>query len=142
MCRICALLIIITCGVSNAAEPVDYLKQVKPLLKSRCFACHSSLKQEGSLRLDAGSLMKLGGDSGTSVTPGDVANSPLYARLIETDESLRMPLEAKPFSKDELAIIRNWIEAGAKTTGPSNCQKSRNCQKSKTRLGNRTPSMP
>jgi hypothetical protein len=117
MCRGFFLFLLIgsTCGVVDAAEPVDYLKQVKPLLKSRCFACHSSLKQEGSLRLDAGSLMKVGGDSGPAVTPGDVDNSPLYERLIETDESLRMPAEGKPFSKEELAIIRNWIESGARS---------------------------
>jgi hypothetical protein len=117
MCRSLFLFLLfgLTCGFVNAAEPVDYLKQVKPLLKLRCFACHSSLKQEGSLRLDAGSLMKTGGDSGSAITPGNVADSPLYERLIESDESLRMPLEGKPFSKEELAIIKNWIESGAKT---------------------------
>ncbi|HIM29144.1 MAG TPA: DUF1553 domain-containing protein [Planctomycetes bacterium] len=109
------LLMILTCGVVSAGEPVDYLTQVKPLLKTRCFACHSSLKQEGGLRLDSGSLMMTGGDSGPAVAAGDVSNSPLYERLTEADESLRMPMEGKPFSPDELAIIKNWIKAGAKT---------------------------
>jgi hypothetical protein len=108
-------LLIGSVGLLNAAEPVDYLTQVKPLLKSRCFSCHSSLKQEGSLRLDAGSLMRTGGDSGPVITPGDVANSLLYERLIDSDESLRMPMEGKPFSADELSIIKNWIQAGAET---------------------------
>jgi len=37
---------------STAAEPVDYLRDVKPLLTARCYACHSALKQESELRPD------------------------------------------------------------------------------------------
>jgi hypothetical protein len=34
-----------------AGESVDYLRDVKPVLKTRCFACHGSLKQQAKLRL-------------------------------------------------------------------------------------------
>ena len=35
----------------------DYLKDVKPLLASRCFDCHGALKQEAKLRIDTAQAM-------------------------------------------------------------------------------------
>ena len=35
-----------------AAEPVDYLRDIKPILRERCYACHGALKQKAKLRLD------------------------------------------------------------------------------------------
>ena len=55
-----------------ADEPVDYLKQIRPILRERCIACHGSLKQEGGLRLDTAALAIKGGDSGPVIVPGDV----------------------------------------------------------------------
>ena len=45
----------------KAAGPVDYLKQVKPLLRERCYACHGPLKQKAGLRLDTAALAIKGG---------------------------------------------------------------------------------
>ena len=49
-------------GVAPAAEQVDYVKQIKPLLAAKCYACHGALKQEGGLRLETLELMLQGGD--------------------------------------------------------------------------------
>src|SRR5207302_467974 len=40
-----------SCASLAADEPVDYAKQIKPLLKERCFTCHGALRQKGKLRL-------------------------------------------------------------------------------------------
>src|SRR5437868_4163167 len=40
-----------------AADPVDYLRDVKPILRERCFSCHGALKQKGKLRLDSVTTM-------------------------------------------------------------------------------------
>jgi hypothetical protein len=45
----------------KAAGTVDYLKQVKPLLRERCYACHGPLKQKAGLRLDTAALAIKGG---------------------------------------------------------------------------------
>ena len=45
---------------ARAAEPVDYLREIKPILKVRCFACHGALKQESKLRLDTGAGIRQG----------------------------------------------------------------------------------
>ena len=48
---------------------VDYLTQIKPLLASKCYACHGALKQRSGLRLETRALMLRGGDSGRVVVP-------------------------------------------------------------------------
>ena len=61
---------------------VDYLKQVKPLLRERCYACHGPLKQKAGLRLSIyGGVGDQGGDSGSAVKPGDAAGSLLLERV-------------------------------------------------------------
>src|SRR5262245_56621095 len=70
-----------------AAAAVDYTREIKPLLKERCYACHGVLAQKARLRLDAGSLILQGGRHGPAIRPGDPANSLLLARVSSADES-------------------------------------------------------
>src|SRR5690349_5553325 len=82
-----------------AGEAVDYLRDVKPVLKQRCFACHGALKQKGKLRLDAGSLIRKGGRHGPAVTPNGAAGSLLLRRITDPDDSSRMPPVGKPLTE-------------------------------------------
>ena len=45
---------------ARAEDTVDYLRQVKPILTQRCYACHGALKQKGGLRLDTGEAIRRG----------------------------------------------------------------------------------
>lgn len=96
---------------------VDYLTQVKPLLRERCFSCHGALQQKAGLRLDTQAAIVKGGESGSSLTPGDPANSSLLARVTAQDPAERMPPEheGEPLTEPQVAILRSWIEAGAKS---------------------------
>ena len=38
--------------VNPTANAADYLRDIKPVLKARCYACHGALKQKSGLRLD------------------------------------------------------------------------------------------
>lgn len=96
-----------------AAGPIDYLRDIKPVLKERCFACHGALKQQSGLRLDTGKLIRHGGDSGPAVVAGNVSTSRLLERIQSEDPSLRMPPEGKPLSAEQIQSIRAWIEHGA-----------------------------
>ena len=57
------------------AEPVDYRRDIKPILHGRCFACHGALRQKAGLRLDAVQLIRQGGKSGPAIVPGKSAES-------------------------------------------------------------------
>ncbi len=53
-----------------ADEAVDYVRQIKPLLKERCYSCHGALKQKAGLRLDTIKFMRAGGAEGPALVPG------------------------------------------------------------------------
>jgi hypothetical protein len=97
----------------TAGEKVDYLRDVKPVLKARCFACHGSLKQKAKLRLDAVALIRKGGRHGPAVEPGAAEDSLLIQRITEEQEAARMPPQGKPLSDKQIALLKAWINQGA-----------------------------
>ncbi len=97
------------------AAPVDYLREVKPILSTKCFVCHGNDHKKGDLRLDSAPAIMKGGDSGPAVIPGKSAESLLLQTVLGTAEDIkRMPLKKPPLSEGEIAILRNWIDQGAK----------------------------
>ncbi|MFO1438708.1 MAG: DUF1553 domain-containing protein [Verrucomicrobiaceae bacterium] len=94
--------------LASSAMAVDYAKDIKPLLKERCYACHGALKQKAGLRLDTVALLKTGGDNGD-------ATKHLLDRLTTTDKSDRMPPEGEGamFTAEQVAKVREWLAAGA-----------------------------
>ena len=97
----------------SADNKIDFRKSVRPILEERCFACHGALKQKASLRLDSVALIKKGGESGDIVDVDAPENSELILRLVDKDDSYRMPPEGPPLSREEIERIQNWIEQGA-----------------------------
>ncbi len=95
------------------AKRAEYLRDVKPIFKQRCFACHGALKQEGNLRLDTAAMMRQGGDGGPAIVAGRPDESPLIERITAPDAATRMPPEGEPLTPDEAERIRRWIEQGA-----------------------------
>lgn len=95
-------------------EAVDYVKQVKPILATKCYACHGVLKQEAGLRLDTRALMVKGGDSGPVLLAGDSEGSLILER-VQAEPDSRMPPagEGTALKADEIALLRAWIEQGA-----------------------------
>lgn len=96
-----------------AADPVDYLKQIKPILAARCFRCHGASKQEGRLRLDTAAAMRVGGENGPAVIPDKSEGSLLLKRVQAQDDSERMPPEGERLSAEQIDLLRRWIESGA-----------------------------
>jgi hypothetical protein len=111
-----ARLMVVTLVVASPsfAAAVDYARDVRPLLKNKCYACHGRVKQEAGLRLDAGRLVLTGGEDGKVVVPGKGAASRLIARVSSQDADERMPPEGAALSADEVALLRRWIDQGAK----------------------------
>ncbi len=94
---------------------VDYARDIKPLLREKCAACHGALKQEAGLRLDAAKLIRQGGDGGEAIKPGDAAKSPLFHRVVAEDPDERMPPEGdgERLNPEQLQLLREWIDNGA-----------------------------
>jgi hypothetical protein len=98
---------------AGAPGGVNYLLHVKPLLRSRCVACHGAIEQEGGLRLDAAKLILAGGDDGAVVVPGQGAGSRLIQRVSAADPAERMPPKGAPLATHEIELLKAWIDAGA-----------------------------
>lgn len=114
---VCALLSHGSFAALQAAEgAIDYLRDVKPLLQTRCYACHGALKQQSGLRLDTAASILQGGESGPGVKAGDPATSLLVQRVSAVDLAQRMPPEheGEPLNAAQVDILRRWIRDGAK----------------------------
>src|SRR5687767_15971769 len=92
--------------VTAAAEGADYLRDVKPLLKERCYACHGALKQKANLRLDTAAGARKGGDNGPAVEPGKGAESLLVERVASGDPDTRMPPEGAPLTAPQIGLLQ------------------------------------
>ena len=108
----CSLCCAFISGAEPAVERVDYLREIKPLFKGRCYSCHGVLKQEAGLRLDAGRFIRQGSKNGAIVTAG-TAEGWLIDRIRSDDLSRRMPPEGEPVAVEQIARIAKWIEQGA-----------------------------
>ncbi len=100
-------------GLSVTVNP--YRDEVAPILRSKCEACHSSLKRKGGLRLDGAEWIRKGGENGKVLTPGDPMGSPLYAHLVRPmEDDMHMPPKGKrQLTKAEIAVIHRWVASGA-----------------------------
>ncbi|MEZ5300610.1 MAG: DUF1553 domain-containing protein [Verrucomicrobiales bacterium] len=101
-------------GTSPAA-PVDFAKDVAPVLESNCIRCHGSGKEKGGLRLHTREAMLKGGESDyATLVPGKAEESELVARVcLPEEDNDFMPQEAKPLKPAEIAALKAWINAGA-----------------------------
>ena len=120
-CRLLLLLIGITTLFSihelSAKERVDFNRDIRSLLSNKCLTCHGPDEQEraAGLRLDTqeGSREDLGGYA--AIKPGDADASELLTRITSDDEDIQMPPPGKGsrFTKEEIDLLRQWIQQGA-----------------------------
>jgi hypothetical protein len=97
-----------------AGEAVDYLRDVKPLLKRYCYECHSAQKHRSGLRLDSAAAILRGGNSGPGVIPGKSRASKLYQAVTGLDDTKRMPPKEPRLTEAQVALLKSWIDQGAK----------------------------
>ncbi|MFN0056563.1 MAG: DUF1553 domain-containing protein [Planctomycetales bacterium] len=102
-------------------SPVDYLREIKPILRQRCYACHGALKQKSGLRLDTAAAILKGGRAGSVIEPGEPEVSLLIERVTASVEDRMPPVdEGTPLTPDEISLLSRWIAQGA--TGPADEQ--------------------
>jgi hypothetical protein len=105
---------LLLCLFSASALALDFTRDVQPILERACFECHGPDAKRGGLRLANQDDALAPADSGApAIKPGNAADSPLIARITSTDKEARMPKDEAPLSAAEIAILRQWIDAGA-----------------------------
>jgi ankyrin repeat protein len=100
-------------------QPVDFARDIKPVLERSCAGCHSGEQPEGGFRVTERAMLLLGGESGEApVVAGRSDASPLLVRVSGKDPDLAMPPLDKrdkysALSSDEVEALRAWIDGGA-----------------------------
>ncbi|MDW8244451.1 MAG: c-type cytochrome domain-containing protein, partial [Thermogemmata sp.] len=96
-------------------EPVSFIRDVAPILKENCFACHDAKKKSGKYDMTTYEKLLAGGVNGEAVIPGKPEESELYTLMVSQDER-RMPPRDKgeAVAADKAEVIRRWILQGAK----------------------------
>jgi len=97
-----------------ATAPVDFVRDVKPILDTACLRCHGPEKPKGGFRLDTRAAAFKGGDTGVAILPGDSARSPLIHYVARLVEDMEMPPAGKgdPLSAAQVGVLRGWIDQG------------------------------
>lgn len=96
---------------------VKYETDIKPLFEKSCVKCHGAEKQKAKLRLDSLEAALKGGENGPDIVPKDSAKSSLVhsvARIGDEDDFMPPKGKGEPWSKEDVGLIRAWIDQGAK----------------------------
>jgi hypothetical protein len=105
-------LLLFACAVPAFA--VDFRRDVRPILASRCYDCHADQKPKGGLRLTSRENALKGGKSERpAFTPGQGATSEMIVRLTSPDHEEQMPPKGERLNAREIATLKRWIDEGA-----------------------------
>lgn len=100
------------------AADVSFTKDIAPVFVAKCLACHNVEKAKGGYRLhNFEALMKPGSSKDASVVAGKPSESNLFKLITAKDEEDRMPQKDDPLPAAQIALIKQWIEQGARFDG-------------------------
>jgi WD40 repeat protein len=102
-------------GSAQTPAPKSFIKDVAPILKENCFACHDSKKRKGKLDMTTYESLRKGGDKDDPITPGKPEESLMYQFISATGSSRMPPTDSGDgLPKEKIAVIGQWIREGAK----------------------------
>ena len=106
---ITVLVLLPAAPVGLAADtPVNFDRQIAPLLATKCLECHSGKKPKGSLDLSVRQRAQRGGDTGPAIVGGKLGNSLAWKRVADGEMPPKHPL-----TPSERSLLKRWIIAGA-----------------------------
>jgi hypothetical protein len=100
-----------------ADRPVEFNRDIRPILSDNCFACHGfdPKTRKAGLRLDTLEGATADHDGTRAIVAGDLAKSEAWARIIsnDPDEIMPPPDSHKRLTPQQKQLVRRWIEQGA-----------------------------
>ena len=98
---------------AEAAGPLDFNRDIRPILSENCFYCHGqdAAKRQADLRLD----VREAALEARAIVPGEPGASTLLERIHSTDPDVRMPppTSNRVLSDEQRALLDRWIREGA-----------------------------
>ncbi|MDG2123321.1 MAG: hypothetical protein P8J87_06480 [Verrucomicrobiales bacterium] len=109
--------------MAGAAEPVSYYDDVRPLFQAKCHGCHQPAKAKGNYVMTDFAKMLAGGEEGAAIVAGEPDESYLVVEITPgEDGEAEMPKKEEALHEVEIAMVRRWIEEGAKDDTPENAR--------------------
>jgi len=103
----------------DRTAPVDFQRDVLPILRTSCLACHNKTKAKAKLVLETPADIRKGGESGPAVVAGHGSQS-LLLKAASHDASVDSPMpppdnkvNAPDLTSEQLGLISLWIDQGA-----------------------------
>lgn len=110
-------IILLFCGIyifTWHEEPVDYNKDIKPILNKNCITCHGGVKKSAEFSLLFQEEAYSPNESGKrAIVPGEPGESEMIRRINHPDPEERMPPEGDPLPEEKIELLTKWIEQGA-----------------------------
>lgn len=125
----------------ESAPKVNYEEHIKPIFREHCFLCHNQNQAKSDLALDNYGAMMRGGASGAIVEPGDPDNSRLWL-LVNHEDTPPMPPEKEKLPEATLALIQQWIVAGAPESAGSKVKLKKKANLALATTGSAKPEGP
>jgi hypothetical protein len=108
-CRVRFLILNFLLSLAISQVFADGFAPIASLLEQRCLSCHSDGIRKGGLSLATHEEILAGGESGGAIIPGSSTKSLLITKVIEGE----MPQKGEALSADEIALLKEWVDAGA-----------------------------
>src|SRR6476661_1385234 len=95
---------------SPADHPVDFNKEIRPILEASCIKCHGRGKTKGGFAIDTREILLKGGDSGAAAIPGNSKESLLIEMVSGLDPENVMPQKGSKLTAAQVGLLRAWID--------------------------------
>ena len=117
----CTLSLAIASDPVGLPDRIEFNRDIRPILSDRCFSCHGpdKNKREAETRLDTLEGLHGNADKAGPLVPGNPDSSEMIRRIesLDNDERMPPPEFEKNVSEYEKALLRRWIQQGAKWEG-------------------------
>jgi WD40 repeat protein len=104
--------------IQSVHGAVSFTNDIAPIFAQRCIACHNEQKAKGNFQLHSFQALSKGVKGEAVLIAGKPEDSTLHQVLVTTNEDDRMPQNDDPLSAPQIALIKQWIQEGAKFDGP------------------------
>lgn len=114
---IVGLLLLLAASLAHADDAaVSYYREVRPIFVGNCNSCHKPEKLKGDLDMTSVAMLLKGGKHHSDLVPGNPDKSKLMEMISGDDPD--MPQDGDPLKATQIALIKKWIEQGAKDDTP------------------------
>jgi mono/diheme cytochrome c family protein len=110
-------LIVVAGSSATPAAPLDYNRDIRPILSENCFSCHGPDEhgRKGDRRLDLADAATADREGIVAIVPGKPDTSEAWLRIISPheDEAMPPPESHLKLTAEQKQKIKTWIEQGA-----------------------------